>query len=304
MDNPEKYRKANAIQKRDVRFVLENYGADIFKFDKDSQPCRVLDLGCGPGDVTLELIAPFFPPKNASGGSAHRNPPLEPTGTRDHCCFDSRSEVVGIDADPAMIQTARTWGSRLNPDVRFIVCNAYQTARLLGEEIEHKFDYVISNYLLHWVQDITGIMKEVRQVHKKNGELLAIFLASSPIFEVYKDIYQAGKWSKYMKDFELAIGPYHRSPDPEAEVRRDFEQAGYEVLICDCIHSVMEIPSLGHLKHAMEVVNPFLQHMRAEERGEYLEDLLEAAVPYTSLRDDGTRTAPYELMVVHTRNPQ
>ena len=56
MHCPERYIRNNGIQQRDARDILAAYIEKmVWKSDE-----IVLDIGCGPGDVTSDILNPFL----------------------------------------------------------------------------------------------------------------------------------------------------------------------------------------------------------------------------------------------------
>ncbi len=110
---------------------------------------RVLDVGCGTGDLTLAAAA------RAS----------------------AQGEVVGIDASPEMIQVARQKAGRHGAAARFDVA--------VIERIpfsDNYFDVVLSSLMLH---HLPGDLKqrglaEVLRVLKPGGRLLVVDVSSHP----------------------------------------------------------------------------------------------------------------------------
>lgn len=56
MDCPELYVKANGLQQRDVLQIISEY---VEKMTWNPNEI-VMDLGCGPGDVTINILYPVF----------------------------------------------------------------------------------------------------------------------------------------------------------------------------------------------------------------------------------------------------
>jgi trans-aconitate methyltransferase len=97
-----------------------------------------LDLGCGPGRLTAELLA--------------RLP---------------RGHVIAVDASPSMIATARQQLARFGERVAFIESD------LLGLDLESVADLAFSTAVFHWVLDHTRLFSVIHRALKPGGRLVA-----------------------------------------------------------------------------------------------------------------------------------
>ena len=121
---------------RDFAFVAA-YGETILGW-LDVRPAeRVLDLGCGTGDLTARLV-------------------------------QAGAQVVGLDADPAMADAF----SRRLPGVPVVVADA-QLPWPSGPLTEQPFDAVFSNAALHWMPDAAGVAGQVAAALRPGGRLAA-----------------------------------------------------------------------------------------------------------------------------------
>ncbi|AEV84030.1 type 11 methyltransferase [Actinoplanes sp. SE50] len=100
---------------------------------------RVLEIGCGPGDLLLAL--------------ARRTP---------------QSDLTGIDPDPAALRKARRKAARRGVEVRFE--QAYADCLPLPDA---SVDRVLSCYMLHHLEPEaqSAAFREVRRVLRPGGEL-------------------------------------------------------------------------------------------------------------------------------------
>lgn len=57
MENAELYSTANGMQKRDAEEIISEF-CDKLKWSEDS---TVLDVGCGSGEVTAQILLPRLP---------------------------------------------------------------------------------------------------------------------------------------------------------------------------------------------------------------------------------------------------
>lgn len=100
---------------------------------------RVLDLGCGAGDLTATVAARV------------------PEG-----------HVVGLDPQPTLLSQANT---RARANQSFVEAPAQRLAAVLPED--HVFDVIFSQSVLHWVpwEDHPGILRECRRLLRPGGTL-------------------------------------------------------------------------------------------------------------------------------------
>jgi trans-aconitate methyltransferase len=121
---------------RDFSFVAA-YGETILGWLDPKPGERVLDLGCGTGELTARLVA-------------------------------SGADVVGLDADTAMAQRFR---ERL-PDVPVLVLDAQQPWPQ-SPPLDEPFDAVFSNAALHWMPDADGVARSMAAALREDGRLAA-----------------------------------------------------------------------------------------------------------------------------------
>jgi len=95
-------------------------------------PQRIVDLGCGPGNVTAQLAARW-----------------------------PGAQVTGVDGDPAMLARARAD----HPAVRFVAED------IAGWQPERPVDLVFSNAALHWLDDHASLLPRLLLGVAKGGAL-------------------------------------------------------------------------------------------------------------------------------------
>lgn len=113
---------------------------------------RILDVGCGDGEVAVEL-------------------------------WKHGALVTGIDASPAMIETAQARATRHGADIAFEVA----TAQSLPFPPD-RFDAVIAVTVLCFVEDAAPIFREMARVLRPGGHLV---------------IGELGKWSSWAAERRL-----------------------------------------------------------------------------------------------------
>lgn len=190
------YHRSNDVQRRDAKQVLDEF-AHMLQWREDGQD-SVLDIGCGTGDVTIDYILPLMP--------------------------NNYSRLVGADLSEQMIGYAR---------------ETYETEKISFEKLDigigidamstemEPFDHITSFYCLHWVQNQKLATKNIYRLLRPTGDCLVAFLASNPIYEIYKLLAQNVKWRKYMQNLNRFISPYQYADNPVEECEKILYMAGF-----------------------------------------------------------------------------
>lgn len=116
------YSRSNLMQRQDALHVLKRY-SKLVRWNLDEET-KVLDVGCGDGNVTLDILLPFLP--------------------------ENVRKVVGMDISDEMIDFAKKYHS--NGDrVKYIRADISDKDAV--DEIDESYDHIFSFFCLHWVQN-------------------------------------------------------------------------------------------------------------------------------------------------------
>ncbi|KAI4463017.1 methyltransferase [Holotrichia oblita] len=134
------YSQNNILQRHDALHVLKHY-AKLVKWKYDVEE-RVLDVGCGDGNVTADILLPFLP--------------------------ENVEKIVGIDISNEMVEFANKYHS--NEKVKFIQGDI--SAKELIDEVDEEFDHIFSFFCLHWIQNqrMDSDQSANAQDRKSNGK--------------------------------------------------------------------------------------------------------------------------------------
>jgi trans-aconitate methyltransferase len=110
------------------------YGEELIELLQPRAGEKILDLGCGSGQLTAKIAL----------------------------AMGSGAEVVGIDRSPEMIAEAR----RNFPQIEFEIGDAANFV------LDSKVDAIFSNAVLHWVNDADGAARSIARAFRNGGRLV------------------------------------------------------------------------------------------------------------------------------------
>lgn len=197
MYDPELYHSSNQIQRRQARETLLKC-----PFINNWHTGSLLDVGCGSGDVTMEIITKVLP--------------------------ENFERLVGVDLSDEMVQFAREHCA--HPCISFEQFD-------IGLELEKQklrniepFDHITSFNCLHWVtRGQPTTVENMYKLLKPGGDILLLFVATHPIYKVFKELSLMDDWARYMADVEKIFPPYYYSKDPAAEYEQLLRSNGFIV---------------------------------------------------------------------------
>ncbi|ALM52920.1 malonyl-ACP O-methyltransferase BioC [Halomonas huangheensis] len=109
---------------------------------------RIVDIGCGPGDLTCAL-ADHFP----------------------------EAQLLGVDLSAAMLDAARQLSQQ--PRLTWLCADATQLPLANASQ-----DLVVSNLAIQWCPDLTATLRELRRVMRPGGRAVINTLAPGTLSEI------------------------------------------------------------------------------------------------------------------------
>lgn len=184
----------NASDYARIAGLQEAMAAEVLSLLKLTDRERVLDLGCGSGQVTAQIAA--------------RVP---------------QGNVVGVDASAKMITFAsQQFAPPAYSNLRF------ETGDIRRLPFRNEFDLVVSFNALHWIPQQDEALRSIRAAMKASG-LAQLRLVPKGKRKSLEDVIEETRlsptWSRYFPNFQ---DPYlHLTPEQYAELA---EHSGLEVL--------------------------------------------------------------------------
>merc|ERR1711872_1112378 len=106
--------------------------------------------------------------------------------------------------------------------------------------------------------DTRRMMENVYQLLEEGGEALLLFIASNPLFRMYRKLGVTKKWSPYMKDLESYIPVYQDSKNSSEEFAKVLTSIGFKIRLCQVNEHSYVYRSEKQVLNAVRAVNPFI----------------------------------------------
>ncbi|KAL0134151.1 hypothetical protein PUN28_001178 [Cardiocondyla obscurior] len=162
-----------------------------------------MDIGCGPGDITNDIILPALHPN---------------------------AVIIGTDISEDMIKYARKTYSK-EKQLDFDVLDI-QTKELPAKYIS-EFDHIFSFHALHWCFDIKQAFKNIYRMLRPNGTMLVLVVSLHPICKVIQETIQDNRFAPYIKDVNISpVWPFQDSVNPNRELKGLLKEIGFKIDHC------------------------------------------------------------------------
>lgn len=132
MNNAKLYKKSNPLQRRDAQDIINEFS---HLFEVNSDEFKLLDIGCGSGDVLVDIILPKLPSDLQNW------------------------QACGVDISKEMIKYARDNYEnkfleffKVDIESDFLSSQMSRTAAM-GQIKPESFSFITSFYCLHWIQN-------------------------------------------------------------------------------------------------------------------------------------------------------
>lgn len=201
---------------------------------------EILDVGCGNGRVTYDLIRPLVNPE---------------------------ANIVGCDISPAMIEVANT--KYRDPKITFTTLDAEK----IGDIYDNVYDCVFSSCCLQWLQDQTLALQNIHKSLQPNGSLILVVPAQSKnsVFPLGQKLSYTGKWTFFFSN----CPPVSRSYYSVSEYGQLLNKTGFFVAGITTYHSSVTF-TRDELREWIKPISHWYNYLlihNADKANEFLEDL-------------------------------
>ncbi|KAK5640515.1 hypothetical protein RI129_011326 [Pyrocoelia pectoralis] len=193
MSTSKRYVENILVPQRDGEYFMEKIKEAITWKEK----CDILEVGCGPGNVTHEFILPALP-KSASLTA------IDKAADAIHYAnehYGNSSQVTFRQMDIVF------------PDPRF----------------SQTFDHIISFYCLHFIGEQEVALENIYKMLKVGGDFFFTCVVQCDLFEIIANISCLEKWAPYTSDYKKYMSPYQHSKEPHYDLKQILLRVGFEV---------------------------------------------------------------------------
>uniref|UniRef100_A0A1B6BZQ1 Methyltransferase type 12 domain-containing protein n=1 Tax=Clastoptera arizonana TaxID=38151 RepID=A0A1B6BZQ1_9HEMI len=243
--------------------VLEKFNKNIvYKEDKKQ---LILDVGCGSGNVTTDVLLPAIPVRNF--------------------------KIVGIDISESMIDFSNAHKSDWRLSFRILDISEKNEDKLKSvfteEELTSGFDVVYSFATLHWPTDYKQAFKNIYDLLRPGGQILVWFFGFCNFTDNWEAVKRKEKWRPYIGMQPPLTFRFHDSEDVVGDVSKLIKSIGFHDVTVECqrLNYILEDKSHDY-RGTLEFLAPWQEMIPKELRTEYLDDTYSAFKELTKNPDD------------------
>lgn len=254
---------------------------DEFEDEVKTMRGTIMDIGCGPGNLTKDLLLPKF--------------------TKD-------TNIVGLDVSKNMIDCARTI-NKSEKRLSFEQLNI-ETSKLPAEFIE-RFDNGFSFFCLQWVHDMKLGFGNIYKMLRPGGTFISSQILSFGIYPIYMRLANDPRYKEYMKDVLHVINPLYFDKTPRATFKKLLREIGFEVIHCSLRKGIGSYDVNNDRRELFQSINPFILRMPKNMQKEYLDYIVNESRKEESVLfkpsgnpiEEDTVFDVYNLFTLHLRKP-
>lgn len=193
------FMRFNSQSQREFLYLKRKY----LKHINFKENCQVLDVGCGPGDITRHGLFPLLP--------------------------KSTRKLVGVDLSPEMVNFAKQYHQ---DDPRISYYQLDIGTDNVPTHLLESFDHAFSFYCLQFVPDLRKAMTNIHRMLKQNGEIFVNLLSNVYLFDIYEKLANGDKWKLYVHDYKRIMSPFQNNRNFKDHFRNILIDVGFNIEHC------------------------------------------------------------------------
>jgi len=208
---------------------------------------RILDAGCGPGDITACVISPWLP--------------------------QDFQLLLGADVSSSVIDHALELNASEKVTFQVLDVAGDISDFLKNREFSQGFDKIFSFYVLQWLPDLSKGLQNLFRLLRTRGQMLVMFPADRLFQKTFMEIRNKEPWSKYSREAPRKLPPFlTKGSDQSEEFREMLLDAGFEVLKCETQKFTSHFDSVDDIKDLIESLDHDMDGIPEKLRPQFLQD--------------------------------
>lgn len=276
MHEPETYESSNHGVAFAAETALKKLG-DSIRWRPDCSD-TILDLGCGTGNVLVDVILPVFKGKYST-------------------CF-------GTDISQTMIEFAAEKYADRKEEVRFLTMDITKVEEFLT--VYGRVDHVISSFAIHWIRtlDLDAGLRGIFELLNPGGDFFTDHVCTSFLFDVYETVGQDLRWGEYFDKIEQFTPTSHRSEDPAEDLRKQLTRVGFVDVVVHIIPIQFRFANVEGVRKLLKSVAVQISNIPDQEVEEYVDYLFEFGVRMGGLTETANGYLHHlKAFVAYARKP-
>lgn len=272
MYKPELYEQHNYVQRKNTKLALDTFEHLLQWRPEDN--AILLDIGCGTGDVLVDILMPRIP---------------------------ATCQVFGADISDKMVSHCCKKYKAIQ-NVKFVQMDVLKVDEFLKQHSQ--VDHVTSFYTLHWIKDHQTAFRNIFRLLKSGGDFFATFLGTAGSFKTNAMMSNEKKWAPYLHLISNFISPYYESRRPDLALNSLMESIGFKEIVIDIWTGSHGAPSVDSFKENMKSVHPEIEKIPLCYLEEYMKDFIAQGLQQKFIqtkKSSGETSMEYELLVVFAK---
>ncbi|XP_039964257.1 juvenile hormone acid O-methyltransferase-like [Bactrocera tryoni] len=270
MNQPNEYASTNATLNRNILELIGQFSEEF-----RNMKGRIIDIGCGPGNTTRDILVP---------------------------CVGREAVIVGADISPEMIEYAKQHYA-VDDKLSFIELDM-QTSELPKNLIE-QFDHAVSFYALHWCKNTQKALQNIYKLLRPGGKAIILTISHNAIYDMYLEQEKDPRFSPYMQGSEKWTPPHQGCAEADEVMKKDLIAAKFKVEYCVNKWNTFTYPSLNTLVDLVMSVNPCVNKMPNDVQKKCREDMKERLkTKCVSTKGGSTVDCRFSVLTIVIQKPE